>query len=315
MLVLLAPLYLGWACDIDGWCAEVRNSNLMQMRNWGRYVGTRYRNFANLVWVIGGDTDPVANGVAAKVREFVAGLQETDSVHIITAHNGPEQSAVTPWPNERWLTLNATYTYDYTYNDAATEWARVPFKPFFLMESAYENEHGSTAVRLRSQAYWSVLSGGLAGHLFGNCEIWGFSWGYCEMPWQPQLNSAGSRTLPLVGRLFRSRAFERLVPDTTGQVLLAGGQAGSTRATAARTDDGATIIVYLPTRRTVTIDMARVAGTLAAAWWFDPRTGTSTPVGTFPTSGPVDFTPPDTNDWVLVVDDAARRFPPPGLTP
>ena len=116
-----------------------------------------------------------------------------------------------------------------------------PIMPFFLMESTYENEHGSTPLSLRAPAYWTVLSGGLAGDVFGNCQIWGFSTGYCTTAWKPQMESAGSRTLPLVGKLFASRPFDRLVPDRTHVVLTAGYQSGSTYATAARASDGSTI--------------------------------------------------------------------------
>ena len=45
--------------------------------------------------------------------------------------------------------------------------------PFFLMESAYENEHDAGEQRLRAQAYQAILSGAM-GHLFGNNPIWHF---------------------------------------------------------------------------------------------------------------------------------------------
>jgi hypothetical protein len=51
------------------------------------------------------------------------------------------------------------------------------------------------------------------------------------------------------------------------------------------------------------------------AWWYNPRTGTSTEAGSFAGSGSREFTCPAEGfaaDWVLVLDDAARKFPPPG---
>jgi Protein of unknown function (DUF4038) len=47
ILVLLDPLYLGSGCGSEGWCAEVKNSSTATMRNWGNYVGTRYKKFSN----------------------------------------------------------------------------------------------------------------------------------------------------------------------------------------------------------------------------------------------------------------------------
>ena len=316
IFLLLDPLYLGSGCGLEGWCAEVKNSSTTTMRNWGNYVGTRYKNFPNIIWVIGGDTDPAANGVASKVEAFVTGLTAADPTHLVTTHNARGESAVDPWPNATWLDLNNVYTNSLTYGPSATQYTRVPFKPFFLVEGYYENEHGMTPLALRSQAYWTVLSGGVLGHLFGNCQIWSFGAApaFCSTSssWQSQLESTGSTMLALVGTLFRSRAFYSLVPDLNHTVLTAGYQSGSTYATAARTGDGSTVVAYIPTQRTVTIDMTKVSGLLARAWWFNPRTGSSTSIGSFSTTGTRTFTPPDQVDHVLVIDDASLNLPAPG---
>jgi hypothetical protein len=44
----------------------------------------------------------------------------------------------------------------------------------------------------------------------------------------------------------------------------------------------------------------------------NPGTALSTAAGEFPASVARDFTPPDTNDWLLVLDDAALDLPAPG---
>lgn len=315
--VLLAPLYLGYQCGNEGWCSEVKASSLATMRNYGRYVGNRYKNFPNIIWLIGGDTDPVANGVAAKVREFVAGLQEFDNSRLVTAHNGPEQAAMDVWPNEAWLNLNNIYTYNDAYPAALAQYNRSGAKPFFLMETYYENEHSSTPLSLRRQAYWTVLSGGVVGHIFGNCPMWHFNApsgsSFCaSSTWQSQLGSAGATTLAYVGRLFASRAFYKLVPDQGHTVLTAGFQSGSSYATAARASDGSSIIAYIPTGRSVTINLLQVSGTSARAWWFNPRTAVATLINTYSTSGTTTFTSPDASDWVLVVDNASLNLPAPG---
>jgi hypothetical protein len=318
IVVLLAPLYLGYQCGNEGWCSEVKTSSLATMRNYGRYVGNRYKNFPNIIWLIGGDTDPVANGVAAKVREFVAGINEFNKNHILTAHNGPEQAAMDVWSSEAWLNLNNIYTYSDAYPAALAQFNRAGAKPFFLMETYYENEHSSTPLSLRRQAYWTVLSGGVVGHIFGNCPIWHFNApsgsSFCAGgTWPSQLGSVGSSTLAYVGRLFASRAFYKLVPDQGHTVLTAGFQSGANYAAAARASDGSSIIAYIPTGRTVTINLSQVAGTSARAWWFNPRTAVATLIDTYPTTGTTTFTSPDANDWVLVIDNASLNLSAPGI--
>jgi hypothetical protein len=317
MIVLLAPLYLGYQCGGQGWCGEVRDSSLATMRAWGRYVGNRYRNFSNIIWLIGADVDPVAAGVADKVREVVAGIREMGAAQLMTAGNAPEQSASDVWGAESWLDLNSVYTYfaGDTYVEALQQYNRTPFKPVFFLEGQYENSNSSTQQSLRGQAYGAVLSGTTVGHVFGNCPVWNFgiSAGFCTSTnWVSQLNSPGSHSLANLGKLLGGRAFWQLVPDQTHTTLTAGYSSGYFYASTARTMDGATVVAYLPTARTVTIDMTRVSGTTARAWWFNPETAQTFLIGDFSTIGTRNFTSPSSRDWVLVLDDLAMNLPAPG---
>jgi hypothetical protein len=73
------------------------------------------------------------------------------------------------------------------------------------------------------------------------------------------------------------------------------------------------IIAYIPgARMTPTVDMTRISGSTANAWWYDPRSGAATAIGTYSTTGTRTFTPVETNDWVLVLDDASQNYGPPG---
>jgi hypothetical protein len=317
IVVLLNPLYLGYECGREGWCKEVQTSSPDSLKYYGRYLGGRYGRFPNILWLIGGDTDPVARGLGPKLRTLVSAIKERDSVHLFTAHNAPEQAAMDVWPEEPWLDLNNIYTYKDAYAAARAQAGRPGAKPVFLIETAYENEHGSTALSLRRQAYWAILCGATSGHVFGNCPVWSFNApaasAFCAAArWQAQLGSAGSVSLAYVGRLFSSRAFYKLVPDVRGEVLSAGAQSGSTYAAAACASDGSSIIAYIPTRRTVSADLSRLAGNRVQAWWFDPRTGAAALIGAYPAAAGARFTPPTADDWVLVLDSAEAGLPPPG---
>jgi hypothetical protein len=115
--------------------------------------------------------------------------------------------------------------------------------------------------------------------------------------------------------LFHSRHWQSLVPDTSGNVLMAGhGTFGdSDYASAACAGDGSSLIAYLPSSRGITINGACLAGSAMIAWWYDPSKGAATQIGTFPTDTPQHFTPPASGDWVLVVDSAGASFPAPGM--
>jgi hypothetical protein len=78
------------------------------------------------------------------------------------------------------------------------------------------------------------------------------------------------------------------------------------------------LFVYLPTGKKVSIQLETISGNEVKGWWFNPRTGEASEIGTFLNSGIKEFTPPGKrgrgNDWVLVLDDASKDFPPPGST-
>jgi hypothetical protein len=53
MLVLLTPAYLGFGCGGQGWCQEMNANGTTKMFNYGVYLGNRYKNFKNILWVHG----------------------------------------------------------------------------------------------------------------------------------------------------------------------------------------------------------------------------------------------------------------------
>ena len=71
------------------------------------------------------------------------------------------------------------------------------------------------------------------------------------------------------------------------------------------------MLAYLPSARTVTVDLAQLSGPHVVARWYDPTTGTYTALAgsPFPASGSHDFPPAGANsdgfgDWVLVLESA-----------
>jgi hypothetical protein len=63
--------------------------------------------------------------------------------------------------------------------------------------------------------------------------------------------------------------------------------------------------------------MTVIKGPKVKAWWFNPRTGEASAIGTFVNTGEREFAPPDRGemlDWVLVLDDESKGYRPPGRT-
>ncbi|MBK5203151.1 MAG: hypothetical protein JJE45_05470 [Prolixibacteraceae bacterium] len=54
---------------------------------------------------------------------------------------------------------------------------------------------------------------------------------------------------------------------------------------------------------------------VVTAWWYNPRNGEATKIGKFSNSGQQAFiptTPGEALDWILVLDDASKKYPAPG---
>jgi uncharacterized protein DUF4038/collagenase-like protein with putative collagen-binding domain len=306
--VLLAPIYLGYIGTKEGWIEEALANGPEKSRNWGRYVGKRYAGYDNIIWLIGGDRNP--DTAREDVDAIVQGIKEFDSRHIFTAHCHPENSAIDQYKQEGWVDLNTTYTYNIVHGMLLRDYHREPPMPFILIESIYEGEHNASAVQIRRQAYWAILCGA-TGQFMGNRPIWLYDPG-----WEAAMNSTASQDMPRLKALFDSRPWFDLVPDDKHEVVVDGlGEfRGLDYLTAARTADGGTVIAYMPTTRVIAVDMTKLSGKEATAWWFNPRTGKSDSIGQCATIGKKQFTPPGDGDWVLVLDDASRHLPAPGTS-
>src|SRR6185369_11381610 len=301
--------------------------SLAALRTYGQYLVNRYKNFDNIIWMSGNDFQSWrTDGDDARVREVALGLRDTDTRHIHTVELDWYSSS--SLDDSTWapiISLEASYTYYPTYAEVLKAYNRVSFVPVFMVEANYEGENifGTTDLdtpaRLRRQEYWSALSGA-TGQLFGNKFMWLFLSG-----WQSNLNTTGATQFGYVKSLLEPRAWFKLVPDQSHAILTSGygtfapaptgiapsgtnSVLGNDYATAAATPDGSLVLAYLPTVRTVTIDLSRLSGP-AAARWFDPTLGTFSSIAgsPFANSGTASFTPPGTHadgagDWVLVLE-------------
>jgi hypothetical protein len=330
--VVLAPLYLGYAGTDEGWIAEVLAAGVEGCRAWGRYVGRRYAEFANIIWLIGADREP--GEALDHVDAAVEAIREFDRRHLFTAGSAPERSPAEDFGRGGWLDLNTTYTYGIVHRKLLADYARRPVRPFVLAESTYEGEHNASPVQIRRQAYWALLCGA-CGHFFGNLPIWGFyeagadmggtqyfnnegraANSVCAEGWRQALDGPGSRDMVHVRALFLSRPWYHLAPDDRHEVVVDGlGEfRGLDYLAAARTTDGGTVIAYMPTARAVHVDLTKMRAKTVQAWWFDPRTGEAQSAGRFASDGIREFAPPGPGDWALVLDDAGRGLPAPGTT-
>jgi hypothetical protein len=316
-------------CETGSFLTVMRANGTNRCRTYGQYLGNRYKNFTNIIWMSGNDFQSWRNSDDdAVVRAVAQGIKDNDTNHLQTTELDYTLSSSlndTNWNSI--LGLNGTYTYFPTYAQLELDYNRTNFLPNFLVEANYEFEAlagpETFAPELRKQEWWTFTSGG-CGHIYGNHFTWTFAGG-----WQDNLDTPGATQIGYLKAFLEPRAWYNLIPDTNHTVVTTGFGTFSTTdqvasndyLTAARTADGSLVVIYTPIIRQFTVDMSQLAGP-AAAHWFDPAGGTYLPIGGSPltNSGSVNFTPPGNNNdgdggWVLVLETNPPAIPPPPPPP
>jgi hypothetical protein len=223
---------------------------------------------------------------------------------------------------------------EFNYIPVGLEYRSKPTRPVLDGETRYEDHpydsNGTLrywrAVDSRNAAYHALMAGA-AGHTYGNYNVWDFysperstkveptSASVRRRKWQEALASPGAAQMRYAKQLLLSRPYFSRIPDQSVVVCCEG--EGASYTAASRDRDGSYVMVYLPHGQRVTLDLTKVSGKSAIAWWFNPRTGTASQMeNAVSTESIASFDPPTMGaeeDWILVVDDRARGFGVPGV--
>jgi hypothetical protein len=305
------------------------NDNLKDAEAYGKFLGNRYKNKPNIIWILGGDR--VADGVENVWRAMAKGIKEGDGGrHLMTYHPQGGRSSAEWFHNDSWLDFNMLQSGHHAFNNpnyekVTADYDCTPTKPCFDGEPRYEDhcvnwkpENGWFGdFDVRQAAYWAVFAGAF-GHTYGCHDIWQmYAPGREPISstrnyWYDVLDLPGAWDMMHVRNLMESRPFLTRIPE---QSLISGDPgSGGEHVQATRGQDYA--FIYLPFGQKVTVVLGKISGDKVKAWWFDPRTGEAKLIDTCPNSGMQEFDPPGEpargNDWVLVLDDANKQFSEPG---
>jgi hypothetical protein len=321
LLVNVSPFWIGCCGEgfgVGGVHELYKQAGPIKTRALGQYLGKRFGGFKNLIWTMGGDNDP--RSIRAEIVALAEGLHAAAPGQLMTFHASPPHSSTDLFQYANWLSFSMIYTYwrekpnpwvdpqqmPHVYEAALREYNKSDRLPFVLGESQYEgsgkrydNDIG-TAQHVRRQAWWTMLCGG-AGHAYGH-DGWNFPPDWRAIMQYP----GGSQHLGQLSALLRQVAWQTLRPDQRHEIVVEGyGQYGrADYVAAAITDDGQTLLAYLPQPGRVLVDLSKFKAARLSVRWYDPRTGAFGPAETVPNAGLKRFTSPPQDDWVLVVMNA-----------
>lgn len=331
LYIALLPSWGRWVNNTGG--ADESLLTPQNAQNYGEFLGKRFGR-KGIIWILGGDRTATGfeetwRALARGIAIGVSGKEDYNAV-LMSFHPRGGETSSTWFHEDAWLDFNMHQTghglaeKTRSWFKISADYERTPAKPVIDGEPLYEDhplsfrakEYGySFDAHVRQRAYWSVFSGS-CGHTYGNHSVWQM---YAPgrkpingplLYWYEAIHRPGAAQMQYVRALVESRPYFFRVPDPS---LVEDVQIGADRIVATRGDGYA--FIYSAQGRKFKVRMGKISGSQVKAWWYNPRTGTAADAGTFENTGEAQFTCPSEgfgSDWVLVLDDASKKFSPPG---
>ena len=270
---------------------------------YGVWLGNRYKNAKNFIWVLGGDVNPNEDpAVVTLTNSLASGIRSTGDSHPMTfqpSNSGTNSvhSSSYNFNSQSWLTFNSiqstpldpgTITHDIALN-----------KPTGVLETGYEGKYTSSDIlKFTWQAYFS----GATYMTYGQTDMY---------QGQNAANTNGIKYSKIARDLVVSRGWLSYTP--TSDFITS---KSSTVASMRKSNSAA--MIYLGSDASATVDMSKLnANTSVTVQCLDPTTGNVTTVSTYPASGTQSLTGGGLSNAVLLLDASAatgETTPPPPTT-
>jgi hypothetical protein len=276
---------------------------------YGTFLGNRYKNRPNIVWVFGNDYQSESTTVDNQYDACLTGWKNAGDTHLVSMQGKFHMSLTTDWAF--WAAradFNCVYTYEVQYHLCKVGYDYTPTMPAVMWEAAYIGEAytgGDVPLTVRKQIGWSLTQGS-PGEVMGTQH-----WRCNDTGWSTNLNETVMVGCTNMRSVFEAVAWWTLVPSTTfitsgaGTRVVPAAESGvgspdwpaaSDYASAAVSADGKLAMAYVPTQRAITVNTA-VLGTSPVGTWIHPTTLATTAAGSLAGSN----TPPAAGDWLLKI--------------
>ena len=343
-------LYIGllptWGDKVHGglWGVGPVVFDAENAQTFGKFLGQRYRDYTNILWILGGDRP--ANGYENLWKAIEQGIITGLGYQPFFTYHPNGGASSSAWLHETdWLDMNMLQSGHVLLD--APNWEMIrsdydlkPTKPVLDGEPCYEDHPVDPFLRqwkpelgrfsdydVRKQAYRAVFSGA-CGHTYGHHSIWQF-WNLGREPinfpmlnWEDAVLRSGATQMVHLKNLMLSRSYLSRIPDwnmltdiqepapADNNIHFDADRAAYACAT--RCVDGSYAMVYFPNaEQNLRVDL-QVFGDQVKAWWYDPRNGNAHFVGEYPNETMMFTSPIAGPDWVLVLDDQRKNFNEPG---
>jgi hypothetical protein len=329
---MYAMVYAMWAGKDSG---TMNTYTTAQLHSIGLRLGARLKDHDNIILVAGGESTPPY--VDPRLVDAIGSGLKTgcDGKHLVTVHPCGKSSCSQYYSGSPWLDFymiqgsSSRHGLDYDMTTLVThDYTCAIVKPTMVAENYYESGTTQPPAEQRRSLYLSVFAGA-SGYAYGHDALWQMAphtaekWMLDDWPagvptWKNALDTVAVQQLHYIKNLLYSRPFFTRIPD---QSLIVSGQGHgiaeriqATRDGSYGNDNATYIMAYLAAPVSFALNTEAIACNRLNAWWFTPATGRSAPIVTnFANSGKLSLEKqPREPDAVVVVDSAAKHYPPPG---
>lgn len=315
-----------------GWWQKALQHSADDLYRYGKWVGNRYKDNNNIVWLTLGETGSNARKEAMpteNVQALVRGIREGDTGNkLLTVHADyrrgtsiTNDAALCDFNN--WQTSQWCCRADLPRNDDRqwTAWEAISYdygqryqgkpKPTLDSEAWYENNKdfcGASSFVIRRRAYFTIFAGAF-GHTYGAGGIWDglTASDSCSSSALDALHYPGAEDMGKLSRFLHRLGdnFLKLRPD---QSIITKGNSSDYDAHLQATvaSDSSFALVYSASDAPYTLDLGKLANIHLSARWYNPRTDKFQP-NRAPISSRRAYTvdPPGDlgsgGDWVLLI--------------
>lgn len=305
---------------------------------YGKWIGNRYKNEPNIIWILGGDRPAIKDSTDWRPiwKAMAKGIIDaTNHRCLITYHPWGGSNSTSQWiHNESWLDINMFQSghgggHDVPcWETVQSDFSYLPAKPTLDAEPNYEDHPVNTWPKwntdngyfrdyaVRKQCYRAVFAGA-CGVTYGHHAVWQFmnereeAINYPDRGWINAMNRPGAYQVGYLKKLMESRPMLTRIPDNN--IVIKGQGEKAEHIEAFRSADHGYAMIYIPVGKAITLHMAQFSNQIVA-WWFNPRDASVKKMVVIENKNTMEFITPALgpgNDWVLVIDDAKKGYPAP----
>jgi hypothetical protein len=283
-----------------GWWGKLRSATKEQLFEYGKWVGKRYKNQNNIVWLTLGEAGSHRRKKdlpEEKLRALVKGIRAGDTGNkLLTVHADYKRGTSLSWEGgvcdfNNWQTSQWAAPADLPKKEDKnwTVWEAIAFdynqrykgkpKPTIDIEAWYENNKDfcdASDFEIRRRAYFTIFAGAF-GHNYGAGGIWdGLTESKgCSGSALEALDYEGAKQIGYLSHFLHQLGDDYLKLEPN-QGLIHGENPRSydEHIQTAATEDNSLALIYSAIDKAFELDMTRFAGERINFTWFNPRENT-----------------------------------------